>query len=101
MVVRIIHQRESAAASAFLDNVTIVAEQVLPEEGSVQAAIELKEEIRAQKNSKAVLDGNDSKEELDKEMVSTPGNKKSGKKFSCAAQGATLRCPILRWSKQY
>ena len=62
------------------------AEQVLPDEGSVQAAIEVKEEIRAKKNSAAILAENDSKEELDTETASTSGNKKSGKKSSPKAE---------------
>jgi ParB-like chromosome segregation protein Spo0J len=63
------------------------AEHSLPEEGSVQAAIEVKEEIRAQKNSSVSLAVEDSKEEPDQKPASAPENKSSRKKPSPRKEG--------------
>ena len=60
------------------------AEHALPEDGSVQAAIEVKEEIRAPKPSTAVREEAAGEEELtiEGEMAETPDSKKSRKKPS-------------------
>lgn len=56
------------------------AEHALPEEGSVQAAIEVKEEIRAQKNS--VTGSAKGEEKIVPETPSNSANKKNEKKSS-------------------
>lgn len=60
------------------------AEQALPEDGSVQAAIEVKEEIRAQKSSAVAQEETAGEEELtvEWETAGTPDSKKSKKKPS-------------------
>jgi ParB-like chromosome segregation protein Spo0J len=60
------------------------AEHALPEEGSVQAAIEVKEEIRAQKASAATQEEAAGEEELavEGETVGIPDSKKNRKKPS-------------------
>lgn len=64
------------------------AEHALPEEGSVQAAIEVKEEIRAQKASAATREEAAGEEELtvEGETSGIPNSKKSRKKPSPKAE---------------
>lgn len=69
-----------------------VAEQALPEEGSVQAAIEVKDEIRSQKNSVTSFAVEDSEAEPDMETEnheSKKNGKNSSKKTKSTSQKET------------
>ncbi|BBB92230.1 MAG TPA: ParB/Srx family N-terminal domain-containing protein [Methylomusa anaerophila] len=67
------------------------AEQALPEDGSVQAAIEVKTEIRSQKPAAVVREEDAGEKELtvEGETVGTPDSKKSRKKPSPKAESSS------------
>ncbi|SDD69548.1 ParB/RepB/Spo0J family partition protein [Sporomusa acidovorans] len=71
------------------------AEYALPEEGSVQAAIEVKEEIRAQKPLAVAREEAAGEEELtvEGETAGTPDSKKSRKKPSPKAENSSQEEP--------